>query len=288
MIMKKKIIIIYLLIVKIQIIHFTKSKTIKNYITKKNRIIKSIKLKNIKNNNTYNSSKNIFKRPDETINTHQNIYSYNTKDINNNNIINKRIFIKKSNRNILLTSLFNLPQIPQKSNNHNHSQKNIKNKSEILLISKNNIENPKLNDKTSKSQNKLISTIEEKEILKLENYMRDKFYEDIEKKMAVKLKEKNFCHDTSMKEKIIKMNKIGLFWGTVFEYCNPVLSVKKLKYAKNLFLKNKKIETDDIGINEYKHKKNKEIKPILYTNSFVNQLKHSDKFKNIRNLSTNK
>ena len=118
--------------------------------------------------------------------------------------------------------------------------------------------------------------------------MRDKFYEDIENKMAVKLKEKNFCHDTSMKEKIIKMNKIGLFWGTVFEYCNPVLSVKKLKYAKNLFLKNKKIETDDIGINEYKHKKNKQIKPILYTNSFVNQLKHSDKFKNIRNLSTNK
>ena len=130
--------------------------------------------------------------------------------------------------------------------------------------------------KTTKTKNVASGSkiIDEKEILKLENYMRDKFYEDIEKKMTIKLKSKNFCHDKSIKERIIKMNKIGLFWGTVFEYCNPILSVKKFKFIKNKFHKN------DLYLNDYKYKSNKEIKPILYTNNLVNEMRREEKLKN--------
>ena len=109
--------------------------------------------------------------------------------------------------------------MPQVGNNYNtikhyYSSQNIKNKSSKL-----NIENYKSIDnsfqvKKIKTKNVATGTkiIDEKEILKLENYMRDKFYEDIEKKMIIKKKKKNFCHDKSIKERIIKMNKIGSFW----------------------------------------------------------------------------
>ena len=70
------------------------------------------------------------------------------------------------------------------------------------------------------------------------------------------------------------MNKIGLFWGTVFEYCNPILSVKKFKFIKNKFHKN------DMFINDYRYKSNKEIKPILYTNNLINELRREEKLKN--------
>ena len=240
--------------------------------------MKNSNLKKIKINNLYNNNLNIFNLYGPQSNLSQNKV-YNSTIMPNDDLFQKRIKIKiNKNKNILLTSLYNLPQVENNNNiiKHYYSSQNIKNKSNKL-----NMDNSKSIDnsfqvKKNKSKNVASGSniIDEKELLKLENYMRDRFYEDIEKKMTIKLKSKNFCHDKSIKERIIKMNKIGLFWGSVFEYCNPILSVKKFKFIKNKFHKNNKY------INDYKYKSNKsnkEIKPILYTNNLINELRREEK-----------
>ena len=251
-----------------------KDKNSSNYFKMKSNNLRKGKKNNIYNNlniiNSYNSQSN----------SSQNKV-YNNTITPNDDIFQKRIKIKinkNKNKNILVTSLYNLPQVGNNNNTikHYYSSQNIKNKSNKL-----NIENSKSIDnsfqvKKSKTKNVASGTniIDEKEILKLENYMRDKFYEDIEKKMIIKLKSKNFCHDKSIKERIIKMNKIGLFWGTVFEYCNPILSVKKFKLVKNKFHKN------NLYMNDYKFKSNNVINPLLYTNNLVNEMRRKEKLKN--------
>jgi len=240
--------------------------------------MKSTNLKTMKINNIYNNL-NIFNSYNSPSNSSQNKI-YNNTITPNDDLFQKRIKLKfNKNKNILLTSLYNLPQVGSNNNTikHYYSSQNIKNKSNKLNIDNSkSIDNSFQMKKTTKTKNVASASkiIDEKEILKLENYMRDKFYEDIEKKMTIKLKSKNFCHDKSIKERIIKMNKIGLFWGTVFEYCNPILSVKKFKFIKNKFHKN------DIYLNDYKYKSNKEIKPILYTNNLVNEMRREEKLKN--------
>ena len=249
-----------------------KGKNSTNYFKMKSPNLKTMKINNLYKNfnifNSYNSQSNSSR-----------IKIYNNTISPNDDLFKKKIKIKiNKNKNILLTSLYNLPQVGNNYNTikHYYSSQNIKNKSSKL-----NIENYKSIDnsfqvKKIKTKNVATGTkiIDEKEILKLENYMRDKFYEDIEKKMIIKLNSKNFCHDKSIKERIIKMNKIGLFWGTVFEYCNPILSVKKFKFIKKKFHKN------DMHINDYNYKSNKEKKPILYTNNLVNEIRREEKLKN--------
>ena len=240
--------------------------------------MKSTNLKTMKINNIYNNL-NIFNSYNSPSNSSQNKI-YNNTITPNDDLFQKRIKLKfNKNKNILLASLYNLPQVGSNNNTikHYYSSQNIKNKSNKLNIDNSkSIDNSFQMKKTTKTKNVASGSkiIDEKEILKLENYMRDKFYEDIEKKMTIKLKSKNFCHDKSIKERIIKMNKIGLFWGTVFEYCNPILSVKKFKFIKNKFHKN------DLYLNDYKYKSNKEIKPILYTNNLVNEMRREEKLKN--------
>ena len=249
-----------------------KGKNSTNYFKMKSPNLKTMKINNLYKNfnifNSYNSQSNSSR-----------IKIYNNTISPNDDLFKKKIKIKiNKNKNILLTSLYNLPQVGNNYNTikHYYSSQNIKNKSSKL-----NIENYKSIDnsfqvKKIKTKNVATGTkiIDEKEILKLENYMRDKFYEDIEKKMIIKLNSKNFCHDKSIKERIIKMNKIGLFWGTVFEYCNPILSVKKFRLIKNKFHKN------DLYMNDYKFKSNKVLNPILYTNNLVNEMRREEKLKN--------
>ena len=84
---------------------------------------------------------------------------------------------------------------------------------------------------------------------KLRNYMKDKFYVDTEVRMNKKLKNIVFNHDQSLKDKIIEMNKIGDFWGSIVNYCNPVFTIKKFGYIKKKLnkdkLKIKKISNDE-------------------------------------------
>ena len=254
---------------------YIKDKSLTNYFKSKNR--NNNKIVNNNYMNLYNS--NAFKT--------YNILS-NSKDNNLN--INEKTNKNKRNKikNLLLTSLFNLPYMNSKQ--HNLSVKNKTKYEKIFDISK-------LHQNSFHNNNEIRNKTEENEGIKLENYMRDKFYEDIDKKMTIKLKSKNFLHDSSMKDKIIKMNKIGLFWGSVFEYCNPLLSVKKLKFAKKHIFnlhKNKILKDDNKYIDEYNNRINKEIKPILYTNTLFRNLRRKERIKNeiifnkYNNLSVNK
>ena len=245
-------------------INYTKEQSITNYLKNNNR-----NMNNVINNAYFNINKtNIFRQ----YNTYSNIKknnSYNNTTLNNNTQTN-------NSKKILLTSLFNLPNIPHKDKNK-HSSRSIKNKLKPLFLN-NNLDISKSPDFFFQNSNERSKT-EENEGIKLENYMRDKFYEDIDKKMTIKLKSKNFCHDNSIRDRIIKMNKIGLFWGSVFEYCNPLLSGTKFKFARKLNQKEKMLKDDDINVNEYKSKINKDSKPILYTNSLFSKLKHKEKIK---------
>lgn len=246
-------------------INYTKEQSITNYFKNNNR-----NMKTVINNAYFNINKsNIFRQYNTYSNLKNNNSYNNTTTLNNNTQTN-------NNKKILLTSLFNLPNIPHKYKNK-HSSRSIKNKLKPLLLS-NNLDISKSPDFFFQSSNERSKT-EENEGIKLENYMRDKFYEDIDKKMTIKLKSKNFCHDNSIRDRIIKMNKIGLFWGSVFEYCNPLLSVTKFKFARKLNQKEKMLKDDDIYVNEYKSKINKDSKPILYTNSLFSKLKHKEKVK---------
>ena len=227
-------------------------------------------------NNYFNTNKSNISKQYNTLSTIKpsSIYLNSTSKVNKAKI--------NKTKNILLTSLFNLPNI---------SSLNVKKSQEIVKI-KNNLDNSKSNNNSFQKNCK--NNHDESEGIKLENYMKDKFYEDIDKKMNIKLKYKNFSHDTSIKERIIKMNKIGMFWGGVFEYCNPLLSATKFKFAKKLCRDQIKSMKKVKYIDEYKSKTNKEIKPIpiLYTNNVFNKLMRKERIKNMlfqkRNLSLDK
>jgi hypothetical protein len=227
-------------------------------------------------NNCFNANKSNISKHYNTLSTinPSSIYLNSTSKVNKAKI--------NKTKNVLLTSLFNLPNI---------SSFNAKKSQEIVKI-KNNLDNSKSNNNSFQKNCK--NNNDESEVFKLENYMKDKFYEDIDKKMNIKLKYKNFLHDSSIKERIIKMNKIGLFWGGVFEYCNPLLSATKFKFAKKLYQNKVKSMKKVKLIDEYKSKINKEIKPIpvLYTNNLFNKLMRKERIKNMlfkkRNLTGDK
>ena len=251
---------------------YTKEQSLINSYKSKKKILYTL----LNTNNYFNINKSNISKQFNTLST----IKYNSIYLNSTSKVNKTK--KNKTKNVLLTSLFNLPNIS--SLNNKKSQESVK--------IKNNLDNSKSNNnsfqKICKNNN------DEREGIKLENYMKDKFYEDIDKKMNIKLKYKNFLHDSSIKERIIKMNKIGLFWGGVFEYCNPLLSATKFKFAKKLYLDQIKSMKKVKYIDEYKSKINKEIKPIpvLYTNNVFNKLMRKERIKNMlfqkRNLTGDK
>jgi hypothetical protein len=251
---------------------YIKEQNIYNHFKMRNKNSKTIdfhnKYINKRNNNIFrhciNTSQNIF--PDK-LNSNTIIY--------NNNISKSKPMIKiNTNRNILLTSLFN----PQSHIPKSNKQTPKKEKNKINLRYRNNIECSKSVENSFKN---IYTNTEGKDVVKLENYMKDKFYEDIEKKMNIKLMDRNFCHDKSMKDKIIKLNKIGLFWGSVFEYCNPLITVKKYKCIKDQLKNNKNIDTDETYAENYKNKMNNKMKPILYTHNLVNRIRRREKISEI-------
>lgn len=243
---------------------YKKEKSFSNFFkSKKQNNIKTINSKYFIRNNS-----NFSKQYNTINNTSKKLRFFNSILKNNKSKKNKV-------KNILLTSLFNLPHIK--------SYKNIRNKTDSKF--KNNFEKIRINDSHQNNcEKKNING--EIEGINLEDYLKDKFYEDIDKKMTIKFKFKNFFHDNSVKERIIKMKKIGLFWGSIFEYCNPILSAKKFKYSKKFYQKRKNLKKNDMYIEEYKSKTNKEIKPILYTHNLYNTLMRNQK--NKKSLSINK
>ena len=227
-------------------------------------IIKNLKFYN--NINTENNNNNISllnsSKSNSTILKNKSTITTST------NIFKKAIFTnfsqinkKKYNKNdyIKLNSLFSLPPIDKKFNRYN-SIKTIyeKNKSHNNEIINNNKSRLMLNKYSNKYDN-------------LWSFMKLKYYEDVNEKFEKKLRDDSFI-DRGVKDKIIKMGKVGIFWRNVFEYCIPHLLEEKLK-------KMKKIKKNSNRYNQngdILHNSNTKFdKKFLYTNMFNIQKIHN-------------
>ena len=111
---------------------------------------------------------------------------------------------------------------------------------------------------------------------KIEKFMKEKYYEDVEKLTKHKLERKNWFSNSSTQNKVITIKKVIKFWEGLCDYSNPRFSQQKFKNKENY---NKKIIKDDIK------NKNEEINvPVLYTNNRLLKKKHLIKIKNEKNF----
>ena len=181
-------------------------------------------------------------------------------DLKSNSNSNKKFYI--SNDNISLKSLYKLPFL-----NNSHEKNNI--------IKSTNNSRKKIKKMI---QNFKIINSENKSETKIKNHMRNKFYSDTEKKMSRKLQYKNFFHDISVKDQLIRMSEVGLFWGGVFGYCNPILNKFKYDDTKNLFRQRLLRVKQNISVDfENNSTEKKSKKPNLYTYNFIEKLRNIEK-----------
>ena len=132
----------------------------------------------------------------------------------------KKETVKNRGNYLLLTSLYNLPKIKKPANLNkklyfnSHFGDSTKNEFYIgqndSVLSEKNIFNQSLTSSNDKSSS------------------------DTEKKLKDKINIKSFPSDHSLKDKIIHLKKFGVFWDSVFNYCVPIISVKKYKAQRDL------------------------------------------------------
>ena len=209
--------------------------------------------------------------------------------------INNKYYINPNY--IKLNSLFTLPTIAKKinpynslktidvsnKNNNHHFITEIKpnkqkshslcNKKIKLIKNDNKFDNKsmqikkiELEDNKNDKHNNIIS------------FMKFKYYEDVNEKMEKKLRDDSFI-DRSVKDKIIRIGKVGVFWKNVFEYCGSFIFAEKFRNIKKQFKKNMK-NNEDLNMNRYNKTPNKR----LYTNEVVSKLIH---YKNRNNNNNN-
>ena len=210
-----------------------------------------------------------------------------------NNLLMSSKSTKKYYKNpnyIRLNSLFSLPYVPNKINplSNNNSEKIIDISSNFTLLTEVNINNQKnktiknqklslikLNNNSLRSKSTDFKDNEKSDEMKndkmynsIYNFMKFKFYEDVDEKMEKKLRDDLFI-DKDIKDKIINMEKIGVFWKNVFDYCNPKIYSEKFRYLnkdrKNTF--NNEDSFENINKDKIPNKK-------LYTNILRSQIVH--------------
>ena len=271
------------------------NKTIDIYNKNKNHVLLNQDSLLIKNNGFLNyinkisakkEKKHLLNRRnfDNLILSNESISSNSLKRINISEFISpKRIKTNKNQSNyynnhdyIKLNSLFSLPPLLKKTNPYNYKSiiesypnpnrqkfNSLNNNKKIVL---NNI-----NDKCFIIKDKLDK--EENEDHKYDNinsFMKFKYYEDVNEKFEKKLRDDSFV-DRGVKDKIIKIGKVGIFWRNVFEYCGSFMFAEKFKNIKKQFKKKYlKQEGEGFNINKYNKTPNKR----LYTNLLVNKIIH--------------
>ena len=244
--------------------------------------------------------------------------------INNNNIKNYRIVnksVKENNKNFVsLYELYNLPNFRTKTFSSSDKPKielklnkknkigdklHINNNFRFITCSNDNDDIERVKIKLLKNNNNNIHTLnnsQNKQIKRIDqfanlsNFMKDRFYTDIEEKLNRKFRNKPFYYDVSLKNKIIQLNQIKEFWGGISDYTNPILCTKRVRYLSKLIdyrkhlrenMKNEE-SVKNIENNIYSKllkKKNKNIViPKLYTNSNLIE-KRREEIKKIRLFS---
>lgn len=247
---------------------------------------------------------------------------------NKNKKISLKYYSKVNNNNKKTIELRNDSKIINDSNNNNYispfdlytmpnyktktAQFFCKSKNELILIKKrkkqirNSIYNNNFRFLTSnnnnqeiqnnihliKNKNKRTKTIDQ--FANLPNFMKDRFYSDIEEKFNHQFRNKPFYYDISLKDKIIQLIQIKEFWGGMSDYTNPILCTKRVRYLskliddkKNLRENNNKNDSIKKRENEIYHKLMKKknlirIIPKLYTNSNIIEKRREEINKKIR------
>jgi hypothetical protein len=251
-----------------------------------------------KNYSTITSAK---MKTNESIKNHQN---YLLTETNNDSITLSKILsnrytnlsrnpITLRNNDVLLTSIFQLPIInnnkknPSLKTERRYEKSNITNNTKSLFqnytnnenkytLSNNNkeINNEEIkldnNEQSEFNINKNLKNKSKKKLIpsKLETYLKDKFYIDVENKINLHLKNKKYIEDIMLHNRIVHMKKFSAFWRSIADYINPILSIEKFKLKK--FLSGEPIKEE---------KKTKVIKhvPKLYTSIVLNDKMHKEK-----------
>lgn len=221
-------------------------------------------------------------------------YSSINKNISDISINNKEY--SKNDDYIKLNSLFSLPSIKQKNIRYNSNKiintSNNKNLTEIDSINYSNSKSKnQINKKNSKNNIRLNlfkneklallqlnnlnlenkSTNTESKIDKygnLTNFMKFKYYDDINEKMEKKLGDYSF-QDKVIKDKIINMEKVSIFWKNVLDYCTPILYQEKYKNMQKYSKQHSFSQGDKII-----KKNNKLFNPKIYTNIIRSKIIH--------------
>ena len=228
----------------------------------------------------YINNKKIYLQNKLISNKVKNLYSKskdNKKKFISRNVLKNNLFKNKSEgnlplkhypcsknnlkNNISLASLYNLPTL---------KQKNKLNLNKSLIMHKSNI---RIQEK--KEEPKITSTPEKKnKFLGLENFMRDKFYSDTEKKLKNKIKTIYFRKDAKIKDKIIFIKKFGVFWKEFILYCTPIINLKK--YQIN-YEHRKQNNIESINGKIYKGRNSKISDNIIDTSSYQRYNKSANK-----------
>ena len=248
-------------------------------------------LKNIKKDHIYQNKYLPSKSRNNNKLIANNIFISKSTNTNNNYILDnspKDFYKYYINRNyVKINTLFNLPKITKKNSPYNFrktiniSSKNLNDniREKLTEINRSNQKSYSLcNKKTKlvKESKKVISKstqvkddIKDNKVDKHNNiysFMKFKYYEDVNDKMEKKLKDDSFI-DRGVKEKIIQIEKVGVFWRNVFEYCGSYIFAEKFRNIKK-YINNKMIKEDE----EKSYKNSKTPNKKLYTNELATKL----------------
>ena len=152
------------------------------------------------------------------------------------------------------------------SNNNSINNSEISKKIIDIINKKKNIHNLNISKKT-----KILD-----HFANLPNFMKDRFYSDIEDKLIHQFRNKPFYYDTSLRDKIIQLNQIKEFWGGMSDYTNPILCTKRVRYLSRLIEDRKNLRENNGLIFKLVKKRNKKLDnsiPKLYINSHMTEKK---------------
>ena len=197
-------------------------------------------------NNTVNST--IYKNINYSMNNTQNSENLNTQS----QINNEKKNINKFNNNIEYNNTNKIKDNKSFDDNNNEMNSNNQNK------------------KVIKSKKKVIKN----NVFNLENYLKEKLYSDIEKKMEVIYKKKNL-EDKRLISRFIHMHQVLTFWEGVCNYVHPIISNQKYQLNKNTTPNKNKKNEDNKGLNSER------IMPLpkLLTNDKIWEKRHKEKIK---------
>ena len=238
---------------KISLKHFSKINNIR-----KININKSPNEKTVNNNKNFISLSDLYIMP-----------NYKTKSVNFFAYPRNDLLLLKERKNQLIKNKY--------KKNHDFNFKTINTNKELQLMKNEEIKNKIKNNILHKK----MKTIDQ--FANLSNFMRDRFYSDIENKYNHQFRNKAFFYDISVKHKIIQLSQIKAFWGGMSDYTNPILCTKRVRYLSKLIEDKKNLrekKDESIKKNNIDNSNNVSI-PKLYTNSFCIE-KRREELKKLR------